>query len=108
MTEATDEDLSAVWAGQLELRLKRDTPEYSRGFRGAYTTVLVRCTDAARFVEAASEHVGQEGFVIGGIEKLFPLAAGQLEITEGMADLVERTRQYPVQWTTFHMFKDDA
>src|SRR5262249_19164332 len=107
MTTSNDEDLVAVWAGRLELRLRRDAPEYAKGFRGAFTTVLVRCADASQFVASAAAHVEQEGFVISGIEHLFPLGAGHLRLTEQITDLAARTREYPLQWTTFHMFKDD-
>jgi hypothetical protein len=108
MSGELDQDLSAVWAGRLELRLKKDTDEYARGFRGAYTTVLVRCENAEQFIAAASQHIDREGFLIGGIEQLFPLASGQFEINGTIEDLINRTREYPVQWTTFHLFKDDA
>lgn len=103
-----DEDLSSVWAARLELRLKRNTPEYIKGYRGAYTTVLVRCESAKQFISEATEHVEREGFDIYGIETLFPLSAGQFEISESIRGLVERTNEYHVQWTTFHLFKDDA
>jgi hypothetical protein len=53
------------------------------------------------------EHLDREGFTIGGVEELFPLAAGRIEITDAIADLVDRTRDYPLQWTTFHTFKYD-
>ena len=102
------EDLGTVWAGRLSLRLKPDTEEYARGFRGAYTTVLVRCENAEQFISAAAKHVDREGFEISGIEQLFPLNSGQFEINKTIETLVERTREYPVQWTTFHTFKDEA
>jgi hypothetical protein len=104
----TDDDLSAVWAGRLELRLKPNTDEYAEGYRGAYTTVLVRCENVQQFITAVAEHVGREGFEISGIEQLFPLISGQFELNETIEELIDRIREYPVQWTTFHMFKDDA
>ena len=107
MTQLSNEDLIAVWAGKLELTLKPDAEEYSRGFRGAFTTVLVRCADALQFLTTAVEHVGREGFIIRGIENLFPLRAGHIEVTETIAALARHTVDYPLQWTTFHMFKDD-
>src|SRR5688572_963705 len=99
MKKGDDLDLSGVWAGQLELILKVDAEEYSRGFRGAYTTVLVRCEDAKQYFEAVLEHVGREGFVIGGIERLFPLASGEIEVNDTIQELAAQTRVYPVQWT---------
>lgn len=107
MTGLSDDDLTEVWAGRLELRLKPDTSEYARGFRGAFTTVLVRCADATQFVASVVEHVDREGFIVSGIESLFPLGAGHIEVTDVVADLAKRTRKYPVQWTKFHLFKDD-
>lgn len=107
MTELSEHDLTEVWAGRLELRLKAGTPEYAKGLRGAFTTVLVRCADAMQFVASAAEHVDREGFVISGIENLFPLGAGHIQITDVVTELALLTRDYPVQWTTFHLFKDD-
>lgn len=101
-------NLFGIWAGRLELRLRPGSDEYSRGFRGAYTTVLVRCESAEQFVSAAAKHVDREGFEIIGIERLFPLASGQFEISRSIEDLIDRIREYPIQWTTFHMFKGDA
>jgi hypothetical protein len=108
MNPVSEHDLHDVWAAQVELRLKRNTPEYSRGFRGAYTTILVRCQNASEFISAASEHVDREGFEIVGLEMLFPLAAGQIEVSDTLSSLIGQTHEYPVQWTTFHLFKDDA
>lgn len=108
MSKVDDHDLDGVWAGQLELILKQDAEEHARGFRGAYTTVLVRCDDAKQYMEAVVEHVGREGFTVGGIERLFPLASGEIEVSNTIAELAARTREYPVQWTTFHMFKGDG
>lgn len=102
-----DEDLTGVWAGKLELRLKPDTDEFARGFRGAFTTVLVRCADAIQFVTSAAAHADREGFVIAGIESLFPLGAGHIELTKSIQNLAMRTREYPLQWTAFHTFKDN-
>ena len=100
--------MDGVWAARLELRPKPQTEEYARGFRGAYTTVLVRCGTAEQFITAASEHVGREGFEIAKVETLSPLGSGLFEINDTLADLAERTRDYPVQWTTFHLFMGDA
>jgi hypothetical protein len=107
MVNLSDKDLEEVWAAQLELRLRPDTGEYAKGFRGAFTTVLVRCADVTQFVTSAVSHIEREGFTISGVERLFPLGSGHIEINEAVADLAIRTRQYPLQWTTFHMFKDD-
>jgi hypothetical protein len=101
------ESLDAVWAARLELRLRSDTEEFAQGFRGAYTTVLVRCKSVKEYVDAVTEHVQREGFDICGIEELRPLSAGHLVINNVIQDLFEQTRQYPVQWSTFHMFRDD-
>jgi hypothetical protein len=103
-----DDDLNEVWAGRLELRLKKDAAEYAEGYRGAFITVLVRCVNACQFVAMADEHIQREGFTIVGIEGLYPLSMGDLEINETIEDLLRRTRDYPVQWTTFRLFKDDA
>lgn len=108
MSQGDSNDIGDVWAGQLELILKEDAEEYSRGFRGAYTTVLVRCRDVKEYLDAVADHVGREGFVVGGISRLFPLASGEIELSESITDLAARTREYPVQWTTFHMFKGDG
>lgn len=108
MSAHADDDLRAVWAGRLELRLNTDTEEYAKGFRGAFTTVLVRCKSVEQFVSMATEHIRLEGFEIASIEQLAPLALGKFEINETIEDLINRTREYPVQWTTFHMFKDDV
>jgi hypothetical protein len=70
--------------------------------------VLVRCETAEQFIVAAQEHVRREGFEIGGIERLFPLSSGEFEINDAIETLAERTQAYPVQWTTFHLFKGDA
>jgi hypothetical protein len=101
-------DLSGVWAARLELRLKASAPEYAKGFRGGFTTILVRCETAEEFIIAASKHVDREGFEIVGLERLYPLAYGEFEINESLKELVELTRDHPVQWTTFHIFKGDA
>ncbi len=107
MADLSDEDLIEVWAGRVELRLIPGVDEYTRGFRGAFTTLLVRCANVSQFVESAVAHVEREGCVITGIENLFPLGAGHLELTEAVIELAIRTREYPMQWTTFHMFKDN-
>lgn len=103
-----DLDLNGVWAGRLELRLKPDAAQYAEGFRGGFTTVLVRCETAEEFITAASQHIDKEGFQIIGIEALYSLAYGEFELNEGLRELVELTDEYPVQWTTFHIFKGDA
>jgi hypothetical protein len=103
-----EEDFADVWAARVELTLKASTPKYMQGYRGAYTTIFVRCESAEQFLTAAREHVDREGFTIGGIERLAPLIAGEFELNDTVKDLVERTREYPVQWSTFHLFKGDA
>jgi hypothetical protein len=108
MSLPDDFDLSRIWAARVELGLKPSTPKYAQGFRGAYTTILVRCESAEQFLTAAKEHVDREGFTIRGIERLSRLIAGEFELNESIKDLAERTREYPVQWSTFHLFKGDA
>jgi hypothetical protein len=108
MSLPDDFDLSRIWAARVALTLKPNTPEYAQGYRGAYTTILVRCESAEQFLTAAKEHVDREGFTISGIERLFLLIAGEFELNDTMKGLVERTREYPVQWFTFHLFKGDA
>ena len=103
-----DLDLSGVWCAHLELRLKSSAPEYANGFRGGFTTVFVRCESAADFIIAASEHVLSQGFDIIGIQQLYHLGYGQVELDAELEDLVELTYEYPVQWTEFHIFKADA
>ena len=92
----------------MELRLRKNTREYSEGYRGAFVTVLVRCNTPEEFVQAAVEHVGREGFDVAGVELLFPLSFGRFAINDTIEELVDRTNEYPVQWTTFDLFKDDA
>ena len=108
MSLADNFDLSRIWAARVALSLKPSTPEYAEGYRGAYTTLLVRCESAEQFIVAAHEHVDREGFTIAGIERLFPLIAGEFELSDSMKDLVERTNEYSVQWSAFHLFKGDA
>jgi hypothetical protein len=109
MTAQEDDELNDVWGGRLELRLTKDTGEdYAAGYRGAITTVLVRCRSAGEFIQAAAENLRREGFEIAGIEYLYPLSMGELEINDLIENLLHRTREYPVQWTTFHLFKPDA
>ena len=108
MSSALADDLNAVWAGRLELRLEKHTDKYRQGYRGAITTVFVRCESAQDFVTVATEHLKREGCRIAVIENLSPLSLGHFEISSTVADLVEQTHQYPLQWTTFHFFKDDA
>lgn len=105
---ADDLDLSGVWAARLELRLNSNAAEYANGFRAGFTTVLVRCETAEEFITAASIHVATQGFEIVGIEQLYPLIYGQFDVDADLEELVELTREYPVQWTTFHIFKCDA
>jgi hypothetical protein len=103
-----DLDVSGVWCAHLELRLKSSAPDYANGFRGGFTTVFVRCETAAEFVIAASEHVAAQGFEIAGIQELYQLAYGQLELDADVEELIEQTYEYPVQCTEFHIFKGDA
>jgi hypothetical protein len=108
MSSQDNDQLNEVWAARLELRLKKNVGKYGEGYRGAITTVLVRCESAQEYMAKAAEHLGREGFEINVVEHLSRLSMGNFEINSTVQDLLERTLQYPVQWTTFHLFKDDA
>lgn len=81
--------------------------DYERGFRGAFVTVLARCATREQFVEIVTEHVRREGFEVVRGERLEPLSSGHLELNELVMELAVKTREYPVQWSTFHTFKSN-
>ena len=105
MNSEWDEDWNDVWIGFVELRLKKENPDYAEGYRGAFTTVVVRCDSAQEFVSALAERAALEHFEIAGIERLFPVSAGRFEINKLVADLIQETHNYPTQWATLRLFK---
>lgn len=97
--------LDTVWAARIEMRARVDTKEYKNGYRGAFATVLVRCDSGTEFMSAVTELVADEGFDVVNVENLAPLSAGNFEMNEMMMDLFRKTSGYPVQWTTFHLYR---
>lgn len=108
MNSDWDEDWNDVWIGRVELSLKQEHSDYAAGYRGAATTVVVRCDSAQEFASALAERAALEHFAIAGIETLFPASAGRFEINKLIADLIQETHNYPTQWTSVHLFKSDT
>lgn len=98
-------ELGSVWAGLLELRTLADSEACEEGFAGAFVTVLVRCDSAQEYMALAAEILREEGYEIHSVEQLAPLSSGNFEITPELAELVEKTENYPIQWTTFQRFR---
>lgn len=98
--------LDTVWAARIEMRPLEETEEYKNGYRGAFATVLVRCDSASEFVSAATALLAEEGFDVVHVESLAPLSTGNFEMNEMMMELFRKTSSYPVQWTTFHLYRD--
>lgn len=96
-----------VWAARLELRTREGTEEYRKGLHGGFVTVLVRCASKAEFLQAAAEHVGEEGFDILAVDDLAPLSDDRFEMNDLINELFHRTAEYPVQWSSFNLYPAD-
>ena len=108
LNNPSDENAAVTWAARLELRSHLDSPEYADGYVGGFVTVVARCASALEFISMATQHLREEGFDILAVEDLAPLAEGRFELNQLMQELEHKTRSYPLQWSTFDLYRDST
>jgi hypothetical protein len=97
-----------VWVGRAVLALEKTNPKWDEGFRGAFVNVACSAKDIAQAVDLLRKEFEESNYILTGLEGFFLTQMLDRPLTDYEKDLVDGTKEYPVQFKNVHMHKADA
>lgn len=97
-----------VWVGRAILSLEKASPKWADGFRGAFANVACSAKDIAEAVSLLHKEFEESHYVLTGLEGFFLAQMLDRPLTDYERDLVDATKEYPVQFKNVHLHKGDA
>lgn len=97
-----------VWIGRAVLSIERNNLKWAEGFRGAFANVACSAKDIAEAVGLLCQEFEESNYILTGLEGFILVQMLDRPLTDYEKDLVDGTKEYPVQFKNVHLHKGDA
>lgn len=97
-----------VWTGCAVLLLADSNPKRAEGFIGAFCNFACAATDLVQVIDLLYRELDESGYVVVGLKDTLMIQMLDRPLTDYEEELIEATREYPVQFKNVHLHKGDA